>query len=927
MPEQSRFFEENADNEDPFDDLEQLAGEGEGGEEARDVSDAKKSDRERIMRKWHHFWNETYPSKQKGIRKRVVDSKGLWVDLCADDKDAKKNIEFFLMWYVKNSGRREICLGPEEYEWKNAVTSAVTLTEVWKNLVVEADNTVLREKRQKEPQFWRLWKLAFVERDKDGPVAEISRAIAGRLADKLGLTRKQLFVKREATPEDITLFIDTIWTQSHHLSMTSSTRLAFHTYLLITGLAGYRNGSVLNMPYRQVRFALVRDPSNPESPRVLVAYVLVYHNKRKEDRLQRNQDDTIEFAITCVPGPYYDLLTLLAGRALLDDAFKAGYKSFDEMLDLPYMDPGCYHIPLDFKEDILDKRIIPLTQEKLNEHWNRTLLVAGCRDHIKPYSMRVGTAGRLNGVLEPSLRNYVLSHSSGMFQHSYQPRHLAQDLAGIAFGKLGGGAGNARLYEVLRNSSLTRDDRAPLYATSEDLAEFNQRRDIQGLRKQLDETVDPKARDLISHKIRDKISSCSRLKVAERREAYFVAADLRRAQDLSADDLGETREPVHSPAGRVGRFMYSAEFKQEGKTPCSRAFGKLLLDYLQSRLSPLSEHFEPAKSLSNPTSAGTASRSAETPIPPSEDEKSMCILCRHTFANRSSLTRHHKRKHLKSSFKQPFACPECKRLKIGHYIISDAMAWSNHIETYHGKSHTPNLLQERQIWQTGAVPGSRERCMICNKNFQPGRAFTKHVNSHRLDGAFDQPFQCSKCPVGTLVDGLSAWLTHSAECHGGCLRTGSVPLAPEDVIASGSPSLCLICNRAFGYGRSFAKHLGTHKFADGTFDQPFQCSNCSSSIWIDGLAAWLKHASRCHGGCPRSGAVPLALEDRADQPTPSCTGLKREYDDNLDKPIASRSTKVRKLEQGPGRTQSLVADFIPIDPVLLNADRALRTDG
>lgn len=75
---------------------------------------------------------------------------------------------------MKKSGLWEVSLGPNEYEWKREVTSAITLTEVWKRLVVEAHSTVLFRKRKEDRVNRRQWVLSFAEKG-TGPVAEISR--------------------------------------------------------------------------------------------------------------------------------------------------------------------------------------------------------------------------------------------------------------------------------------------------------------------------------------------------------------------------------------------------------------------------------------------------------------------------------------------------------------------------------------------------------------------------------------------------------------------------------------------------------------------------------------------------------------------------------------------------------------------------------
>ncbi|KAI2613362.1 hypothetical protein GGR54DRAFT_642931 [Hypoxylon sp. NC1633] len=173
-------------------------------------------------------------------------------------------------------------------------------------------------------------------------------------------------------------------------------RIAFHTYILVVGIGSFRGGSVLNLPYKQVRFALVQDPASPASTK-LVAHVLIIHNKRQK-LIRRSQDDKIEFTVTFMPGRPFCLLSLLAARALADDAFAAGYQSFNELLNRPIMEPGSDYLPLPLKDNVLDKRAIPLTQKKMNEVWNRTVLISGVRKKLKAYSLRVGAGGRLNGT-------------------------------------------------------------------------------------------------------------------------------------------------------------------------------------------------------------------------------------------------------------------------------------------------------------------------------------------------------------------------------------------------------------------------------------------------------------------------------------------------------------------------------------------------
>lgn len=55
-------------------------------------------------------------------------------------------------------------------------------------------------------------------------------------------------LKQEATAQDITLFLNTLWTRAPDIPLTPNTRLAFHAFILLAALGGFRPGSILNLP-------------------------------------------------------------------------------------------------------------------------------------------------------------------------------------------------------------------------------------------------------------------------------------------------------------------------------------------------------------------------------------------------------------------------------------------------------------------------------------------------------------------------------------------------------------------------------------------------------------------------------------------------------------------------------------------------------
>lgn len=75
-----------------------------------------------------------------------------WLDLCCDKKEAKAVMIAFLKYYIRTSIKENPVLGPEEVVTVQTIGSTRYILEVWKNLVMEADNTVLGDMRQKHPE-------------------------------------------------------------------------------------------------------------------------------------------------------------------------------------------------------------------------------------------------------------------------------------------------------------------------------------------------------------------------------------------------------------------------------------------------------------------------------------------------------------------------------------------------------------------------------------------------------------------------------------------------------------------------------------------------------------------------------------------------------------------------------------------------------
>lgn len=83
--------------------------------------------------------------------------------------------------------------------------------------------------------------------------------------------------------------------------------------------------------------------------------------------------------------------------------------------------------------------------------------------------------------LTSALRNYIPSHSSGVYEASYHPVHLRENLMRISFGALVGK--KDEFLTQMGRTSLRRDPRAPIYITSKNFENFEKRRDLTVLRK------------------------------------------------------------------------------------------------------------------------------------------------------------------------------------------------------------------------------------------------------------------------------------------------------------------------------------------------------------------------------------------------------------------------------------------------------------
>ncbi|KAK7448730.1 hypothetical protein Landi51_06406 [Colletotrichum acutatum] len=579
--------------------------------------------RDRVWAKW-----ELWAKNVVGI-----DPNQTWIDFCLHCNTATTYIRMFLKAYVENSYELRVCLGPEEYEWVSMVTTGVALMDVWKSLVGSADMKVLQEKRQEEPHNQAQWKLVFHE-GRGHTSNPAYKWLREKLVDIMQLKREQTFEKVPATAEDITLYLDVLWRRAMDVRCSPKTRIAFHAVLLLSSIGGFRPGTLMQMPFSQVQLAVVRDPLD-KSRTQLVATFTIYQNKQASKKIGRKQDDVVKISITIVPWPLLCIVSQVIVVALEKNAFETPFSSMGEILCRPIMEDVDY-VPLRWKKDMEHQTLFEITYPAFYELWYQVLLVAGVREPPRPYSMRVGAGGRLHKCLEPHLSNFILSHTSAVFQGSYQPVHVAENLPRVAFARVLQVDHQERLYALLANSSLHRDENAPIYPKKEDIESWEQRSDLQNLRIEY-ETVRRKANadrpetKRIAARIQSIRDKLEELTIDRERKTYFERVDTLRASgmpipgELSQSSESHRRrfhEASSEGAAAIGKFLCQ-------KTPSNER----TVDFVQMGLAYLGQIPASAKTVADrclTTSSEAGPNVRSSPVP-AESPQSDTEECEQTY--------------------------------------------------------------------------------------------------------------------------------------------------------------------------------------------------------------------------------------------------------------------------------------------------------
>ena len=339
------------------------------------------------------------------------------------------------------------------------------------------------------------------------------------------------------------------------------------------------------------------------------------------------------------------------------------------------------------------------------------------------------------------MRNFILSNSTEVFETSYQPVDLRDNLMKISFGTM---AGNTDALIAKRHQAFTqRDPNAPIYITHQDLELFNERNDICALkarRKRVSLEEGPQCQEVkqINGQIAHILGTLEEQRILERRREFFQKANELRAQGLPTthlhDDTSNPRPKLYEkyspPSVAIGQSLFSPP-------ACSKSFD-LVAMFLTGHLEVTSE---------SRTKQGTR-----------------CFLCFRNFSNKSGLTRHVSQTH-KKTFDRPFDCPECQRRGLKAQRIANRIAWSAHTSKFHGAINTPTPRTTSSSHEV--------YCLLCMKAFRSSGFNLHFQRTHVKLGQFERAFAC---PVdGTVIANLDAWIGHvRMHHHGGKIKGSGV---------------------------------------------------------------------------------------------------------------------------------------------------------
>ncbi len=105
-----------------------------------------------------------------------------------------------------------------------------------------------------------------------------------KLAVTLKLEMNSLYVKVEASAEDVIIFLRTLYLRAEDFGLSPLETASFHAILLLASTGGFRTGQLVNTKFNQYKLSFIRDP-NDRSQHTIICTPKIYRNKIKKKQL------------------------------------------------------------------------------------------------------------------------------------------------------------------------------------------------------------------------------------------------------------------------------------------------------------------------------------------------------------------------------------------------------------------------------------------------------------------------------------------------------------------------------------------------------------------------------------------------------------------------------------------------------------------
>ena len=186
-----------------------------------------------------------------------------------------------------------VVLGPEEYVWRRTMNSASSVTQCWRELIVQVDATILNDKRREDPANYDKWRLRFLSHTHQraqGSVFEISRWAFQELSVELGFATTLTYEKIEMTSKDIYVLLNTLYVRADDIPCQPRTRLGYHGIVTLGGIGGFRISTILSLKYQDVSLFAMRDPNDRSKVKLILTLTIPKNKLRRAMRVTRAQD-------------------------------------------------------------------------------------------------------------------------------------------------------------------------------------------------------------------------------------------------------------------------------------------------------------------------------------------------------------------------------------------------------------------------------------------------------------------------------------------------------------------------------------------------------------------------------------------------------------------------------------------------------------